>query len=114
MGVCGWKHLRLVLLPSGSARSERCICKPPCVVTYLIIKFMSGLNVMMLGGNALLNPMFLSRGVYKVFHYSRNAFSISKEWNKLHCDKAFLESCISNHSKTFGNDMVSVPDCQDM
>lgn len=68
----------------------------------------------MLKGNALLNLVFLSRGVYKVFHYSRNAFNISKEWNKLHCDKAFLESCISNHSKAFRNDMVSVPDCQDM
>lgn len=68
----------------------------------------------MLEENALLNPMFLSCGVYKVFHYSRNAFDISKEWNKLHCDKAFLESSVSSHSKAFGNDMVSVPDCQDM
>lgn len=68
---------------------------------------------MMLEGNALLNPMFLSRDVYKVFHYSRNAFNISKEWNKLHCDKAFLESCVSSHSKAIGNDMVSVSDWQD-
>lgn len=69
---------------------------------------------MMLKGNALLKPMFLSRGVYKVFHYSRNAFNISKEWHTLHSDKALLESCISNHTKAFGNHMVSVPGYQDM
>lgn len=68
----------------------------------------------MLEGNAMLNPVVLSCGVYKVFHYSRNAFNISKRWNKLHCDKAFLESCVSNHTEAFGNDMTSVPDGQDM
>lgn len=64
---------------------------------------------MMLEGNALLNSVFLSRGIYKVFHYGRNAFNISKEWSKLHCDKAFLKSRISDHCKAFANDMVSVP-----
>lgn len=64
---------------------------------------------MMLEGNAFLNSVFLSRGIYKVFHYSRNVFNISKEQSKLHCDKAFLKSGISDHCKAFGNDMVSVP-----
>lgn len=63
---------------------------------------------MMLEGNALLYFLFLSCGVYKVFHYSRNAFNISKEQSKLHCDKAFLKSGVSNHCKAFGSDMVSV------
>lgn len=63
----------------------------------------------MLEGNALLNAVFLSWGVYKVFHYSRNAFNISKERSRLGCDKAFLKSGISHHCKAFGNDMVFVP-----
>lgn len=63
----------------------------------------------MLEGNALLNSVFLSCGVYKVFHYSRNAFNISKEWNELRCDKAFLKSGIRPHCRAFGNGMVSVP-----
>lgn len=42
------------------------------------------LDVMMLEGNALLRAVFLLGGVYKVFHYGRNAFNISKERSKLH------------------------------
>lgn len=62
----------------------------------------------MLEGNTLLNAVFLSRGVYKVFHYSRNAFNVSKEHSRLGCDKAFLKSGISHQCKAFAIDMVFV------
>lgn len=64
---------------------------------------------MMLEGNALLNCMVLSHGVYKVFHYRRNAFNVSKERNKLRCDKVLLKSATSHHCEAFGNDILSVP-----
>lgn len=64
---------------------------------------------MMLEGNALLNSMVLSHGVYKVFHYRRNALNVSKERNKLCGDKALLKSAESHHCKAFGNDILSVP-----
>lgn len=37
-----WESVGGSTLPSGSSHSRRCISKPPCAVTYLIIKFMSG------------------------------------------------------------------------
>lgn len=64
---------------------------------------------MMLEGNALLNSVVLSHGVYKVFHYRRNALHVSKERNKLHCDKVLLKSATSQHCEAFGNDILSVP-----
>lgn len=61
---------------------------------------------MMLEGNALLNSTVLSHGVYKVFHYWRNVFRVSKERNKLHCDKELLKSATSHHCEAFGNDII--------